>query len=75
MPEEQKGVQAAIDIVKARLRYYESYRCNCGRASPLHNHMIGCHAEMMETKPATFAAFDDVLMHLEAHLERLKAAS
>jgi hypothetical protein len=72
--EEQKGVQAAIDIVKARKQYYEMYRCNCNRIAQFDGHAVGCRAEMMETRPATFATLDDALVHLEAHLERLKAA-
>jgi hypothetical protein len=72
MTDEQKGVQACIDIVKRRQQYYESYRCNCNRIAQLDGHAVGCRAEMMETKPATFATLDDILVHLEAHLGRLQ---
>lgn len=56
MTGEQKGVQACIDIVKRRKQYYELYR----------------EPGAMQTKPATFATLDDILIHLEAHLERLQ---
>lgn len=70
----RQGVQDSIDKVKARLAHYESYRCSCGfRAGrPDDNiwHAPGCKAEYMETKPATFAALEEILLLLEAMLER-----
>jgi hypothetical protein len=69
--EERKGFQAAIDVVKRRKEYYEMYRCNCNRIAPLDGHAVGCRAEAMETRRATFATIDDLLVHLEARLERL----
>lgn len=54
--QEQKGVQDCIDIVRQRQKHYECYR----------------EPGAMQTKPATFAVLDEMLIFLEAHLERVK---
>jgi hypothetical protein len=69
---ERDGVRACIDIVKARQRLYESYRCTCGREA--NGHRVDCPGASMMTQPATFATLDEILVFLEAHLERLSSA-
>ena len=64
------GIADAIKIVKARLAHYEMYRCDCSRHSTEVQHRPGCKAEMMSTHPATFAVLDEMLVFLEAMLER-----
>lgn len=71
--EERKGFQAAIDVVKRRQQHYEVYRCNCDYQGAGDVHLDTCPGRDMSTHPATFAVLDEVLVFLEAHLERLKA--
>lgn len=69
----KQGIADCIKRVKARQQHYESYRCNCGREEnrcPTEGHAAGCKAEMMMTRPATFAALEEILVFLEALHEK-----
>jgi len=71
---ERQGIEACIKIVKARQQYYECYRCSCLDRDPGNGHRPGCKGDPMSAEPATFATIEDILVHLEAHLERCTSA-